>query len=614
MEKSHKTFQRIERLRQLNSAKEWVNDGLYRLMYQEDLYIIAYERIKSEPGNLTPGTDRETIDGFSLDTIRTIIHEMRTEQFQFKPVRTTYIPKSNGKMRKLGIPSTRDKIVQEVMRMILEAIYDSPQGAYFDNKSHGFRPNRSCHTALREIRGKWPAANWFIEGDVQSCFDEIDHHVLVTLLRKKISDTRFINLIWKLLRAGYMDVQEGRKDSLAGTPQGGLVSPILANVYLHELDIKIEELRQWLETGKKKRVNPLHRRLSARRQALQKAKKTGTREYHDLVKQIQNMPSVEVNDPKFIRIRYLRYADDWIVGVCGPRHLAEQIKGELATFLATHLRLKLSQDKTHTTNARNGQALFLGTQITIGRGGEQRVVMTRNGSGHAIQRRSTGSETHMTVPMDRVIARLHSRGFCTAEGETTTKLGWIHLDPEQVIALYSGINRGIQNYYRFTDNFDKLSRSQHILRFSLARTLAAKYKVSVKRIFQRYGANITVTVKGHDGKRDRKVSYYQNSDWAKHRNAFTTNDATIDRVQMAVRMRTRSKLGKPCCICGETSRVEMHHVRHIRKMGQRKTGGFQAIMQALNRKQIPVCKSCHQKIHHGDYNGMRLSDLIYDPR
>ncbi len=171
-------------------------------------------------------------------------------------------------------------------------------------------------------------------------------------------------------------------------------------------------------------------------------------------------------------------ASDWyIVGVCGPRHLAEQIKGELATFLATHLRLKLSQDKTHITNARNGHTLFLGTQITIGRGGEQRVVMTRNGSGHAIRRRSTGSETHMTVPMDRVIAQLHSRGFCTAEGESTTKLGWIHLDPEQVIALYSGINRGIQNYYRFTDNFDKLSRIQHILRFSLARTLAAKYKV-----------------------------------------------------------------------------------------------------------------------------------------
>jgi hypothetical protein len=183
---------------------KWVNSNLYRLMYKEDLYIIAYERIKSAPGNLTPGSDKQTIDGFSLDTIHKIIREMQTEQFQLKPVRTVYIPKSNGKKRKLGIPSTRDKIVQEVIRTILECIYDSPKGPYFHEMSHGFRPNRSCHTALREIRGKWPAINWFLEGDIQSCFDAIDHGILVRLLRKKIRDERFLNLIWKLLRAGYL--------------------------------------------------------------------------------------------------------------------------------------------------------------------------------------------------------------------------------------------------------------------------------------------------------------------------------------------------------------------------------------------------------------------------
>jgi group II intron reverse transcriptase/maturase len=200
-------------------------------MYKEDLYILAYERIKSAPGNMTPGTDGKTLDGFSLHMITEIIQEMRTEQFQFQPVRTVYIPKANGKMRKLGIPSTRDKIVQEVMRLILECIYESPHGPYFHDTSHGFRPNRSCHTALREIRGKWPALNWFLEGDIRSCFDEIEHSVLVELLRKKIRDERFLNLIWKLLRAGYFDLQKAQHESLAGTPQGGLASPILANVY-----------------------------------------------------------------------------------------------------------------------------------------------------------------------------------------------------------------------------------------------------------------------------------------------------------------------------------------------------------------------------------------------
>jgi retron-type reverse transcriptase len=168
---SQETFMRLEHLRRLNSNKTWVNYDVYRLLYREDLYILAYERIKSKPGNMTPGTDDETLDGFSLQAIREIIADMRTEQLRFKPVRTTFIPKANGKMRKLGIPCVRDKVVQEVMHMILEAIYDSPSAPYFQEMSHGFRPNRSCHTALREFREKWSVVNWIVEGDIRACFD-----------------------------------------------------------------------------------------------------------------------------------------------------------------------------------------------------------------------------------------------------------------------------------------------------------------------------------------------------------------------------------------------------------------------------------------------------------
>lgn len=208
MDESEKTLQRLERLRQLNADPQRQNEGIYRLMYKEALYIVAYERIKSAPGNLTSGSDSRTIDGFSLHIIRQIIEEMRTEQFHFKPARTVFIAKPNGKMRKLGIPSTRDKIVQEVMRLILEASYDSPYGAYFTDTSHGFRPHHSCHSALQVIRDEWGATNWFLEGDIQSCFDAIDHGVLVELLRKKIKDERFLNLIWKLIRAGYLTGDE----------------------------------------------------------------------------------------------------------------------------------------------------------------------------------------------------------------------------------------------------------------------------------------------------------------------------------------------------------------------------------------------------------------------
>ncbi|WP_244422421.1 reverse transcriptase domain-containing protein [Ktedonobacter racemifer] len=239
-----------------------MNDDLYRLMFKEDLYIIAYEQIKSKPGNMTPGTDGETLDGFSLETIRESIEAMRSESFQFQPVRQSFIPKANGKMRKLGIPSAKDKIVQQAIYMILEAIYDSSHTPYFRETSHGFRPNHSCHTALREIRETWSAVNWFIEGDVRACFDEVDHQTLVSILRKKIKDERFLNLIWKLLNAGYMDLHGTRKDSLVGTPQGSIASPILANVYLHELDEFVETLRTKRENGKVKARNPLYHALS----------------------------------------------------------------------------------------------------------------------------------------------------------------------------------------------------------------------------------------------------------------------------------------------------------------------------------------------------------------
>ncbi len=583
-------------------------------MYQKDVYIVAYERIKSAPGNMTPGSDGKTIDGISLKAIETIIQEMRTEQFQFKAVRTVYIPKANGKMRKLGIPSTRDKIVQEVIRIILECIYDSPNGPYFHEASHGFRPDRSCHTALREIRGKWPAINWFLEGDIQACFDAIDHQVLVSLLRKKIRDERFLNLIWKLLRAGYLDLQEARHDSLAGTPQGGLASPILANVYLHELDGKVEEIRKRVERGgKRKHRNPLWRKLSTQKLRLVKEGATHSKEFRQLVQRIRSIPAVEVNDPNFIRVKHLRYADDWLIGICGPRTLAEQIKEELKLFLEQELKLTLSEEKTQITHARKEQAHFLGTCLAIGREGVQRVVTTYNGSRTPIQRRSTGSEIVMTAPIKKLLRKLHDEGFCTATGQPTTKLGWIHLDADQIITLYNGINRGIQNYYRFADNFGHLAQIQYILKFSLAKTLAAKYKRSVSQIFRRFGNVPTAIVKAKDGKRDRRIAFYSNSDWKKQRNGFQVGQATDDRLQWSLTMRTRSKLGMPCCICNSVQQVEMHHVRHIRKTGGKKPVGFNAILQALNRKQIPVCNPCHQKIHRGDYDGMNLSDLAYNP-
>jgi len=614
---SYKTFDRLERLRTLNSNRHWKNRDLYRLMYKEDLYVLAYEQIKSKPGNLTPGTDGETLDGFALATIREIIHEMSTEQFQFKPVRTTFIPKANGKMRKLGIPCVRDKIVQQVMYMILAAIYDSPNTPYFRETRHGFRPNRSCHTALREIRRKWSAANWLIEGDIRSCFDEIHHGTLVAILSKKIADQRFLNLIWKLLNAGYMDLRGARKESLVGSPQGGLLSPILANTYLHELDEFVEELRIKREKGKNKSQNPVYQRLSQEKAKLVAQGKTKTPEFKALVQKMRTLPSTDVNDPDFIRIKYLRYADDWIIGLCGSCALAEGIKQEVKTFLRDHLKLTLSEEKTRITNARTEEAFFLGTILKMGNNGAAKVTLSPSRSGKRIKRRSTAWETVMKAPMPKLIKRLSERGFCTKEGKPTSKSGWAFLDVDQIISLYTGVNRGIQNYYRFTDNWRQLGRIQYILRFSLAMTLARKFNITTSQVFKRFGKQLTYVIKGKEGKEDRTVSFYWNHDWKKKREAFQSGKVSdIDLVRVAARMRTRSKLGCPCCICGEALQpLVMHHVRHIRKLSnKREATGFNRILRMLNRKQIPVCETCHWNIHRGEYDSLKLADLTYVPR
>jgi group II intron reverse transcriptase/maturase len=613
---SQETFMRLEQLRKLNSNRQWVNYNVYRLMYKEDLYIVAYERIKSKPGNMTPGSDGETLDGFSLETIREIIQDMRTEQFRFKPVRTTFIPKANGKMRKLGIPCVRDKVVQEVIHLLLEAIYDSPHGPYFKETSHGFRPNRSCHTALREFRGKWTAVNWLIEGDIRACFDELDLHTLVSLLHKKIHDQRFLNLIWKLLKAGYLDLHGVKRESLIGSPQGSLASPILANVYLHELDEFVEGLRAEVETGEEKHRDPTYRSLSKKKARMAAEGRARTKEFKAIVKAMRALPSRQVHDSEYVKMRYLRYADDWLIGIGGSHALAEEIKQKIKTFLSDHLKLTLSEEKTCITNARTQEAFFLGTTLKIGNGGKAKVKQMTNWTGKTFKRRTTGWETVMKAPLPRLVKRLSDRGFCTKEGEPIPKSGWAFLDAEQIVSLYSSVNRGIQNYYRFADNWGQLNRVQYILQCSLAKTLARKYQISMAKIFKRFGKQMTISVAAKDGRKDREVSFYLNHDWTKRRDAFQEGKhSDIDLIRTAMQMRTRSKLGKPCCICGEVGQTAMHHVRHIRNLSHKRIAtGFTRVLRALNRKQVPVCTECHVKIHRGAYDGIKLSDLAYLPR
>lgn len=339
---------------------------------------------------------------------------------------------------------------------------------------------------------------WFIEGDIKSCFDDIDHEILIGILRKKVKDERFLNLIRKLLKAGYIDLDKIRHDSLAGTPQGGIASPILANIYLHELDEYVEQLQGKLEKGKARRANRAYRAIADRRQKLAKAGKADTEEYRRLGVQMRNLPSLDTHDPDFVRIRYVRYADDWIIGVTGSRKMAEDIKNRIAATLRERLNLTLSQEKTKVTNARSEEAEFLGYRIRKGRGEHsQKVKVSTNKSGKHFPRRSTGMEIVLKAPIGEVLKRLNTKGFCDPQGNPTHKAGWIGLDEVQIISLYSSINRGIQAYYRPTNNWPELWRIQYILTYSLAKTLALKLKKPITKIIK--NRDISAPVRRKDG-------------------------------------------------------------------------------------------------------------------
>jgi len=289
---------------------------LFRQLFNPQMYLLAYGRLYSNHGAMTPGVDGETADGMSLAKIGRVIDALRHERFRFQPARRVYIPKKNGTSRPLGMPPWSDKLVGEVIRLLLEAYYE-PR---FSDHSHGFRPGRGCHTALSEVADKWTGTTWFIEGDISDCFDEIGHVALMNRLRARIKDKRICALVKAFLKAGVMTAIGDREDSLTGTPQGGILSPLLASIALSALDEHFA--RQWQPDG--------HQR--------EKRVKKGLGNW-----------------------RIIRYADDFVIMVHGTRQHAEALREEAAAVLAP-LGLRLAEEKTRTVHIDEGFD-FLGFTI-----------------------------------------------------------------------------------------------------------------------------------------------------------------------------------------------------------------------------------------------------------
>jgi group II intron reverse transcriptase/maturase len=570
-------------------------ERVYRRLFDRGLFLAAYGKIATNAGAMTPGTTEETVDGMSLAKIEEIIELLKHERYRFAPARRVYIEKKNStKKRPLGVPTFTDKLVQEVVRTILEAYYE-PR---FSDRSHGFRAERGCHTALQEIQRTWTGTVWFIEGDIKGCFDNLDHGVLLDTLKRDIHDGRFIALVKGMLDAGYMEDWVYHK-TLSGSSQGGIVSPILSNIYLHALD-------EWIETtlipehtrGTRRKANPNYERIQSRHK---RASKTGENEKaRTLRKQMRMTPSKDPNDPDYRRLRYVRYADDFLLGYTGTRMEAEEIKARIGTFLRDRLNLELSEEKTLITHGRTESARFLGYDLEV-RQADDRITRMRDGRRMRMLSGKIGLRVPKHIGQEKADAYMRN-------GKPIARAERLNDSDYSIVVGYALEYRGIVQYYRMAYNLARLNTLRWVMETSLTKTLAHKHQVSTSEIWRRHRTTIetkrgprkVLQVRVERAGKVPLVATWGNVSLARDANATIHDDPTTirnRRTELVERL-----LADTCERCGSREDIQVHHIRALKdlnKPGRREKPEWMKQMAAKRRKTLVVCRACHHDIHHG---------------
>lgn len=595
----------------LNSLSAHSNDvhykyeRLYRILFNEQMFYVAYQRTYAKPGNMTPGSNGKTIDGMSIERIGHLIAALKDESYMPIPARRVYIPKKNGKKRPLGIPSIEDKMVQEVVRLILEAIYEG----HFENTSHGFRPRRSCQTALRSIQNLFTGANWFIEGDIKGFFDNIDHHILIDTLRERISDERFIRLIWKFLKAGYIE-DFTFHNTYSGTPQGGIISPILANIYLDKFDKYMREYAESFDKGKKRRENPLHAKYSRKAIRLRKAIRNTADEgiKRELLSQLKDAEAMTrkvsasmAMDSTYKRLKYIRYADDFLIGVIGSKEDCAKMKEDFTLYMRDKLKLELSEEKTLITNAQES-AKFLGYEISI----RKSEAMKRNKQGWL--KRPFSGRIMLTLPIATVqkkLLELKAMELRVINGKEI----WYAMprnyltkeDPATICTRYTTEIRGLYQYYRIADNISYAgNKFGYIMRYSFCKTLAKKLNSSTAKVIRKYKRDHDLAIPYQTKKGETKFRIFYNDGFAKQE---PNKDATCDNLPNTFVLPyptiAERLMEHKCELCGATNvQTLTYQVRKLK--GLNPNTEWHRIMIRTWRKTLVVCEHCNVKIHAND--------------
>ena len=588
-----------------SSVSSYKYERLYRLLFNEELFFIAYQRIYAKQGNMTPGTDGKTVDQMSVQRIEALIESLKSETYQPKPARRVYIPKKNGKERPLGIPSFEDKLVQEVVRIILEAIYEGQ----FEYTSHGFRPHRSCHTALTQIQEKFTGVKWFIEGDIKGFFDNIDHDILMNTLRERISDERFLRLIRKFLKAGYVEKWRFH-NTYSGTPQGGIISPILANIYLDRFDKYIKEYAEKFNKGERRRISSEYRRLNNKKTRLAKKLKSITDESvrDKMITEIKNtLAQIFVTtcqnpmDTEYRRIQYVRYADDFLIGIIGSKAECTKIKADIAKFMAEKLRLELSEEKTLITNAQDN-AKFLGYEIFV------RNCNYRHKDSKGIMRRFGKGSVMLHVNMDTAKNKLLEYGAVRMSQERK-KTVWkpkprsymIGNKVENIVAQYNTEIRGFYNYYAIANNISDIGNSfGYIMEYSMYKTIAQKLNLTMVQAKLKFLRGKKFIVPFKDAKGSTKYRIFYDGGFKRktaYRNSLVDiipNTWHTSKLSLMERLKA-----EVCELCGSNGNVMMHQVRNLRQL--KGDTPWNAIMLKRYRKTLAVCESCNLKIQNDEH-------------
>lgn len=627
-----------------NQDTTHINYKIYHLLGDSFTFVNAYTKISKNEGALTKGvsSDNEIMKFYGQTQAESIAEKFRSNSYKFKPARRVWIPKpGKNKKRPIDTPTQEDRIVQEAIRGILEAIYE-PEFKEFESANKlrctnfGFRPVKSTFDACTVLKMHGQRTNMVIEGDIKSAYNSINHDILISILERRIKDKKFINLIRELLRSGTMD--DGQfEHSLCGTPQGGIVSPLLFNIYMFEFDKFIyNEIFPTIETNTKSVRNPEHSNIGYELKTLRTQIKNADLESRKRLKRTYKakeqyrfkIPSYQIQSLSKSCV-FTRYADDWVFMFTGNHEEASKIREILSKFLETKLKLTLDEEKTFITKLTNGFN-FLGFSLRMGSPENVKIMKTYQPQ-HRIRtlRRTTSRKITIYPDKDRVLNRMVEKGFCRKQDFMPIGVrSWSLFDEFDIVLKYRQIMVGFFDYYSHCDSKRLLYRIEYYLRYSCAKTIASRKKITMSQVFKRYGIPLQVTRTIQTTKGSKTQSTYfpsvkdifdtrvkngtlkANPD--KSHFFFSTikrSQTDVDPFRLANDWRTKAKVYEECCICGSTDGLALHHLNSVKNLTKKNLEPIVQIRAQLRRKQVPVCHGCHMDITHGRYNDKAVAEF-----